>query len=289
MSDDLAALRLVAPVVAAERAAGREVRLTVEDRELRGDPAHARLTGGLGRGEVEAAWDVGPLLAWYAEPGGWRLEDRVSRVWVDGGAPDDDAPRPAYAERRRVGWLADQGPLDWGGLDPSCDAELARLGAPEWPAPGGSVFHLGRRRALTAAPAGGVLDRLREVLGAALPVAASGAAVDDIEAALPGWLRERCAPHWWTPQAAAERDALRDLRGRPRRAAGWRLRWTATEVARHLLPEERAWRFLGARVVDERTLDLAWIQPRAGGTLDVTRFLLDACGAEECARVPAGG
>ncbi|WP_166391246.1 hypothetical protein [Nocardioides ochotonae] len=55
----------------------------------------------------------------------------------------------------------------------------------------------------------------------------------------------------------------------------------------HLLASEQGWRFLGARVAEDRALDGAWMRPRDTGTLDVVRFLLDACGGERCVQVPA--
>jgi hypothetical protein len=74
-------------------AEGHEVTVVADERELHGSPPYA--TARLGRGDVEARWDPGPLLGWYAEPTGWRLQDRLGYATLHlAGDPEADRPQP---------------------------------------------------------------------------------------------------------------------------------------------------------------------------------------------------
>ena len=286
-------LGLLQPLVAAETAAGREVRLWVEQNLVRGDPPQGSLAVGKGRGELEAQWDMGPLVAWFPVPGGWRLEDSTSLASLElGTAPEDDqrpasvaAGRPRLGHAADVSWLQDWGPYAVSGAD-----ELRRVQEPTWERESAASdwwrWH-DQRRVVTREPADLVLARLQEVLLAVLPVLdRSSGDVDAGVAALPAWFRATCAPAWDSPAGQAERERIASLRGAEARRAGWAARWTPDEAVRHLLPDERVWRFHSATVVDE-ALHLCVQTPGFSTTLTSLKWLLSACGAEACAGSPA--
>lgn len=286
-------LGLLQPLVDAELAAGREVRLHVEDNLVRGNPPQGALRVGRGRGEVEAAWDLGPLVAWFPVRGGWRLEDSTTLASLElGQAPDDDRPpTPQPAGRPRIGHAADVPWLqDWGPYAVSPDEELRRAEAPRWAQEDGGSdwwrWH-DQRRVVTRDPAAQVLARVQEVLVAVLPVVASGADAATAATALPGWFRDVCAPAWDAPAGRAEHERIAALSGPETRRAGWASRWTAEELVRHLLPAERVWRFHSAAVVDADALDVCVQTPGFSTSLTAFKWLLHACGARECTG-PAG-
>lgn len=263
-------LGLLQPLVDAERARGAEVRLEVEPRIVRGDPPQG-VAHGLSRSQVEAWWDLGPLLAWYPTRRGWLLEDSTTLARLELGEEPTDA-RLVGGDRTRLGFPSDDArlrPLAGAAADAE---ERTRLAGPTWePPPPPPAYdglrHLARR-VETGAPAAQVLSRLVDVL----------AGVPD----LPEWFREACAPATGSAGEVVRRRAAVELRGRAARRAGWELRWTPDEVLRHLDPDERIWRFHSARVVDDRTLDVAVEVPAPWVPTTSLKWLLAAAGADGC-------
>ena len=257
-------------LVDAERARGAEVRLDVGPRIVRGDPPHG-VAPGSSRAQVEAGWDLGPLVAWYPTRRGWQLEDSTILATLELGE-EPASPPTAAGPRPRLGY-----PSDDARLEPLAGAaadaeERRRVARPTWEPPPPPVDYAGlrhlARRVETAAPADRVLARLVEVLGD-LPD-------------LPGWFREACAPaHGSADEVVRRREAV-GLRGRAARRAAWELRWTPEEVLRHLDPAERVWRFHSARVVDDHTLDLAVEVPAPWVPTTSLKWLLVVCGADRC-------
>lgn len=262
-------LGLLQPLVDAERERGGEVRLDVEARIVRGDPPYAALPAS-SRARVEAGWDLGPLVAWCPTATGWRLEDSTTLATVDLGGSD---VVPATAgPRARLGFPSDDARFEPLAGPAADEEERRRVAHPAWDPPPPPVDYAGlrhlARRVETDAPADRVLAGLVEVLGG-LPD-------------LPPWFRDACAPAPGSPEEVARRREAVGLRGRAARRAAWALRWTPEEVLRHLDPAERVWRFHSARVVDDRTLDVAVEVPAPWVPTTSLKWLLAASGATRC-------
>lgn len=263
-------------------AAGRSVHRVVDQAVVRGDPPGAWVTPPLGRGAVEARWDLGSLVGWSTTGEGWVLSAHEPPAEVHLGHVVDDRPLPPQPDRRRLGWLADEDDdAGWGPFALDDAEELERLADPRWRDELGTVEdrrgRVTQRRWRTELPAADVLRRCQAALAALLPVASRGGGIDDLVAAMPAWLVEACGHPWWSEQARRERDLLEGCRGAEAARLRARAAWTPETVARHLLLGERAWRFHSARVVDEHTLDVAVVHARRR-TLVVDR-LLRAAGA----------
>jgi hypothetical protein len=276
-------LGLLQRIVDAEVAAGHDVRVTAPGSVAHGDRPEARLLAARGRGEVEAAWDLGPLLTWVPEARGWRLEDATSGARLSlARTPEDDRPLPAESDRPRLGH-PDQRPdlVAWLAAATSAEDELDRLTSPTWDDEAAAATpwrEATKQRVVTEAPAREVLERVHEVLAA---VTASGADAD----ALPGWFAAACPPAWPSEEHLGAWRALDDLRGREARRAQWRLRWPAAETARQLDPRHRLWRVRMVRVADEHALDVL-VDRAPVSHLGPAERLLQVCGAARCEPLP---
>lgn len=273
-------LGLLQPVVDAELARGAEVRLEVGSRIVRGDPPHGELVPGRSRAEVEAVWDVGPLVAWYPTPQGWRLEDSTTLATLDLGAePATPAEPPLGGARARLGHPSDDVRFETLSGAEADAGERARVEQPSWRPPPPPPDYAGlrhlARRVETEEPADLVLERLQEVLAAVLTGQPG-------EPELPGWFRAACAPPHGSAEELVRRREAVALRGRAARRAGWALRWTPEEVLRHLDPAERIWRFHSARVVEDHALDVAVEVAAPWVPTTSLKWLLAASGAARC-------
>lgn len=276
-------LGLLQPIVDAERAAGHEVTVTAPGALAHGDRPEARLRAARGRGEVEAAWDLGPLVTWVPEARGWRLEDATSGARLSlARAPEDDHRPTVPPDRPRLGhpdqddalaaWLA--------AATPPAD-ELERLTSPAWDEQAAAApwREVSKQRLVADVPAATVLDRLVEVLASVTSAPAPGPDV------LPEWFARACPPAWPDPALLAARRALDDLRGREARRAAWQLRWPAAEMVRQLRPDHRLWRVRCVRVVDEHTLDVV-VDRAPVSHLGPAEWLLHGCGVVRCEPLP---
>lgn len=268
-------LGLLQPIVDAARARRVGVRVLVETRSVHGDPAEYAVD--LSRGTVEASWDLGPLLAWTPARDGWILEDSTTlcRLHLAGTVE----VRALVPGRPRLGHAADDPRLQALSSDVHAAEEAARLARTDWDPPRrptsyAEVTHLARR-VETEEPAAAVRDRLVDLLSQAV-------AGPPTPASLPSWLREATAPPADSPDAVRRRAACIEARGRRARRLAWELRWTPEEVVRHLTPAERLWRWHGARVVDDHTLDVAVRVAAPWAPTTSLKWLLAAAGASAC-------